>query len=556
MQSPVFSRSLTLAAFLGSAVAGTVAIDAVFARQVEAGYQIDESYFYVSLSSHGSWAQNAQFGWVWYPRHRPLHWRPYTVGRWAWTDYGDWLWISDEPFGWATYHYGRWYLDPVYGWAWIPGRVWAPAWVSWRVGGGYIGWSPLSPWGYWDSYRNCYRDRDRYHRGGYHDDDHDYHRRGDRDDRDYHGRHDGDDRDDRNDHAGGRGDRGDRGDDGRDGRDYDRDRRYRHNEDTWTFTRERDFTRDRIDKVAVDRRHAPEILRRSQDLPAPTREQERAGRGVTQALDRGVIERASGRPIRPVRVEDGDRPLSGSRRESGTDRVEVYRPQVRERPANRTPDSLGVAAAPAPPAVDHYPKSLTPRVPRAYQPSAPATRPQASSQPSRGREPSTLRPQAAPLAPPVRAPVTLPTPSRSNANTDRSGGATYRSNQATPRSNPAASRGRPTVAAPRRDTAPPASSSTRRGGAGYSAPTRVPGSPAPTRSPGSSFGRATAPSPGGISGSAPGSFSGSAPGSFAGSSPAGPSGSFRGTGSSSFSGRSSGSFSGGGSGRGSGSRGR
>src|SRR5262249_25433752 len=36
------------------------------------------------------------------------------------------------------------------GWAWIPGRVYAPAWVSWRVGdAGYIGWAPMPPAWYW-----------------------------------------------------------------------------------------------------------------------------------------------------------------------------------------------------------------------------------------------------------------------------------------------------------------------------------------------------------------------------------------------------------------------
>jgi hypothetical protein len=35
--------------------------------------------------------------------------------------------------------------DPVHTWVWIPGIEWAPAWVSWRVGGGYIGWAPLAP---------------------------------------------------------------------------------------------------------------------------------------------------------------------------------------------------------------------------------------------------------------------------------------------------------------------------------------------------------------------------------------------------------------------------
>jgi hypothetical protein len=35
------------------------------------------------------------------------------------------------------------------GWCWIPGTLWGPAWVSWRWGGGYVGWSPLPPRGVW-----------------------------------------------------------------------------------------------------------------------------------------------------------------------------------------------------------------------------------------------------------------------------------------------------------------------------------------------------------------------------------------------------------------------
>ena len=30
-------------------------------------------------------------------------------------------------------------------WIWVPGIEWAPTWVTWRVGGGYIGWAPLPP---------------------------------------------------------------------------------------------------------------------------------------------------------------------------------------------------------------------------------------------------------------------------------------------------------------------------------------------------------------------------------------------------------------------------
>nr|WP_151983226.1 DUF6600 domain-containing protein [Rhizobium sp. EC-SD404] len=74
-------------------------------------------------------------------------WRPYTQGHWAYTnDYG-WYWVSDEPFGWATYHYGRWGYSRSYGWYWVPGNVWAPAWVTWRTGGDYVGWAPLAPEG-------------------------------------------------------------------------------------------------------------------------------------------------------------------------------------------------------------------------------------------------------------------------------------------------------------------------------------------------------------------------------------------------------------------------
>jgi hypothetical protein len=74
--------------------------------------------------------------------------QPYaTNGQWVSSDYG-WYFQSDYPWGWAPFHYGRWALDANYGWIWIPGTVWAPAWVDWRIGGGYIGWAPLAPVGW------------------------------------------------------------------------------------------------------------------------------------------------------------------------------------------------------------------------------------------------------------------------------------------------------------------------------------------------------------------------------------------------------------------------
>jgi len=105
--------------------------------------------FYEGLATDGRWLSHDKLGWVWKPYNVSGDWRPYTVGRWIYSDYG-WTWVSDEDWGWATYHYGRWFFDANFGWVWIPGTVWGPAWVSWRYGGGYIGWAPLPPEAVWD----------------------------------------------------------------------------------------------------------------------------------------------------------------------------------------------------------------------------------------------------------------------------------------------------------------------------------------------------------------------------------------------------------------------
>jgi hypothetical protein len=108
------------------------------------GGPLDDSYFYDQLSPYGDWVEAPSYGWVWSPRGVAAEWRPYTLGHWVYTDDEGWLWVSDEEWGWAAYHYGRWYANAGR-WFWVPGRDWAPAWVSWRTGGGYIGWAPLPP---------------------------------------------------------------------------------------------------------------------------------------------------------------------------------------------------------------------------------------------------------------------------------------------------------------------------------------------------------------------------------------------------------------------------
>ncbi|HEX9800548.1 MAG TPA: DUF6600 domain-containing protein [Thermoanaerobaculia bacterium] len=106
--------------------------------------RVEVGFFYDELSPYGDWVRSRDYGWAWFPRDVHPAWRPYSDGRWVNTSYG-WTWASYEPFGWATYHYGRWAWDPRFGWLWIPGTTWAPAWVSWQYGNGYIGWAPLPP---------------------------------------------------------------------------------------------------------------------------------------------------------------------------------------------------------------------------------------------------------------------------------------------------------------------------------------------------------------------------------------------------------------------------
>ncbi len=105
--------------------------------------EISFNTFYDELSPYGRWVDYPQYGRVWIASQPGF--TPYqTDGHWAYTSFG-WTWVSDYNWGWAPFHYGRWAFDSFYGWLWVPGYEWAPAWVSWRSGGGYYGWAPLSP---------------------------------------------------------------------------------------------------------------------------------------------------------------------------------------------------------------------------------------------------------------------------------------------------------------------------------------------------------------------------------------------------------------------------
>src|SRR5262245_42194600 len=119
----------------------TVATLAPAQAQVSAEFQS-------ALEPYGSWQPHPRFGEVWVPYDLPPGWRPYTYGRWVYTEDWGWYWVSDEEeadWGWVAFHYGRWVRDRRLGWFWVPGDEWAPAWVDWRRGDDYVGWAPLPP---------------------------------------------------------------------------------------------------------------------------------------------------------------------------------------------------------------------------------------------------------------------------------------------------------------------------------------------------------------------------------------------------------------------------
>jgi hypothetical protein len=110
------------------------------------------SDFQGPLAPYGQWTQDSTYGTLWVPDAAQVgaDFAPYqTAGQWGLNDGGDWMWQSDYAWGYIPFHYGRWVWAGNY-WGWIPGRRYAPAWVTWRVGeGGYLGWAPLPPtWGW------------------------------------------------------------------------------------------------------------------------------------------------------------------------------------------------------------------------------------------------------------------------------------------------------------------------------------------------------------------------------------------------------------------------
>lgn len=103
--------------------------------------------FYDALSPHGTWLEKPGLGTVWKPNPSVVgtDFYPYlTGGKWQLTEYG-WTWKSQWKWGWIPFHHGQWVETIDHGWVWVPDDVWAPAWVEWKVGDGFVGWVPTAP---------------------------------------------------------------------------------------------------------------------------------------------------------------------------------------------------------------------------------------------------------------------------------------------------------------------------------------------------------------------------------------------------------------------------
>ncbi|MFL5452427.1 MAG: DUF6600 domain-containing protein [Myxococcales bacterium] len=145
--SKALAAALLAAALLAAALAAGPASADVHPRArpgaSAASRAASLALFKDALAPYGEWLELPGSGKVWRPTAVEPDWRPFFHGSWTYTEDG-WFWVTDEPWGWATYHYGRWLFHGEHGWVWVPGSTWATAWVTWRWGGGVVGWAPLT----------------------------------------------------------------------------------------------------------------------------------------------------------------------------------------------------------------------------------------------------------------------------------------------------------------------------------------------------------------------------------------------------------------------------
>lgn len=110
------------------------------------GATLEPALMHGLLDGAGSWRTVESLGTLWLPEPSRVgsNFVPFqSEGRWLSTDRGLY-WQAQSGWGFVTSHYGRW-IELAGRWAWMPGSAFAPAWVQWRAGNGWVAWAPLPP---------------------------------------------------------------------------------------------------------------------------------------------------------------------------------------------------------------------------------------------------------------------------------------------------------------------------------------------------------------------------------------------------------------------------
>jgi hypothetical protein len=103
--------------------------------------------FREELKPYGEWIVVAPYGRLWHPSPRVVGEKfvPYfTGGQWVHGKDG-WGFKSHWDWGEFVFHYGRWVYVPDLDWLWSLDETYGLAWVNWKSGDTYVGWSPIPP---------------------------------------------------------------------------------------------------------------------------------------------------------------------------------------------------------------------------------------------------------------------------------------------------------------------------------------------------------------------------------------------------------------------------
>lgn len=99
------------------------------------------------LRRHGEWILVSPYGKLWHPNAIEVgtDFAPYlSGGHWQLTPRG---WVFDARWKWSevVFRHGRWLWTQDYDWLWSLDEREGLAFVDWRIGSEWIGWSPQPP---------------------------------------------------------------------------------------------------------------------------------------------------------------------------------------------------------------------------------------------------------------------------------------------------------------------------------------------------------------------------------------------------------------------------